>query len=260
MADKLLRLERDGLIATLTIDNPAKRNALSRQFIEELDALTDELAGRREVRAVIITGAGDAAFCGGADLKERMGMAEADIGAYVDWQRSIIGKVATLPMPTLAAINGIAFGGGLELALACDIRLAAENAMLGLTEVGLGVIPGAGGTVRLARLVGLGLAKELILTARRLSAAEALELHIVNRVVPRAELLPAARAVAEQIARAAPLAVQMAKAAIDGAWGRGDAEGLAIEAESYHRLIPTRDRVEGLTAFLEKRPPDYKGE
>lgn len=172
--------------------------------------------------------------------------------------RTAVDSIAQLPMPVIAAIHGAAFGGGLELALACDIRLAADDAQMGLTEVGWGIIPGAGGCARLAALVGPARAKELIFTARRLTAEEALALGLVNRVVRREQLLTAARALAEEIARQAPLAVRAAKRALDAAPGL--AAALAAEWQEYRSIVPTWDRLEGLRAFAERRPPEFRGE
>lgn len=260
MAKPLLRIEEGGFVVVLTFDNAERRNALSRQLLQELAAAVTELHRRDDVRAVIITGAGEQAFCGGADLKERAQLAADAVGPYVDWQRSVIADVAALPMPTIAAINGVAFGGGLELALACDMRLAVADAVLGLTETALGIIPGAGGTYRLPRLVGSAWASEMIFAARRVPAPEAAAIGLVGRVVPRGELMAAAAELAGAIARNAPLAVRLAKKALKGGALLSEAEAEALESECYHRIVPTSDRLEGLAAFFEKRPPAFTGQ
>jgi len=257
MAREKVLLQREGPVAWVQIHNPERYNALSRQVVEELHAVACELAVDRSVRAVILHGGESKAFCSGADLKERQGMAEPQVIAMVGALRAAVNDYANLPMPVIAAIHGMAFGGGLELALACDIRIAADDAQLGLTEVSWGIIPGAGGCTRLPALIGPARAKELIFTARKLNAGEAEGLGIINRVVPRAELLAAAKTMADEIARHAPLAVRAAKQAIDG--GLALDQGLAIEWQAYQRIVATEDRLEGLRAFAEKRPPVYRG-
>lgn len=251
-------LAREGPIAWVALNNPERHNALSRDVVSALQAAADALAVDRQVRVVVLHGGESRSFCSGADLKERQGMDEPEVLATVHALREAVNSVAQLPVPVIAAIHGNAFGGGLELALACDIRIAADDAQMGLTEVGWGIIPGAGGCVRLPALVGPARAKELIFTARRLTAAEALNLGLVSRVVARSELLAECRRLAEQIAAQAPLAVRAAKRAIDA--GPGLAAGLAAEWREYQSIVPTRDRLEGLRAFAERRPPVYRGE
>lgn len=180
--------------------------------------------------------------------------------AYVHLIRTTFDAVARLPFPTIAAVNGVAVGGGLELALACDLRILASHATVGLTEVGVGIMPGAGGTQRLPRLVGIARAKEMIFTARRLDADEALRIGLANRVVPAQELMTAARDLARRIAEQAPIAVRQSKHAIDAGLDCDLAAGLDIEAAAHARLLPTKDRLEGLAAFAEKRQPVYRGE
>jgi len=251
-------LAREGPIAWVALNNPERHNALSRDVVSALQAAADALAVDRQVRVVVLHGGESRSFCSGADLKERQGMDEPEVLATVHALREAVNSVAQLPVPVIAAIHGNAFGGGLELALACDIRIAADDAQMGLTEVAWGIIPGAGGCVRLPALVGPARAKELIFTARRLTAAEALNLGLVSRVVARSELLDECRRLAEQIAAQAPLAVRAAKRAIDA--GPGLAAGLAAEWREYQSIVPTRDRLEGLRAFAERRPPVYRGE
>ncbi|HYF95470.1 MAG TPA: enoyl-CoA hydratase-related protein [Symbiobacteriaceae bacterium] len=251
-------LSRSGFVAEVALHNPEQYNALSRQVVEDLQAAAGALAADRDVRAVIIHGGESKAFCSGADLKERQGMSEAQVFETVHLLRETVTLYERLPMPVIAAIHGMAFGGGCELALACDIRLMADDAQIGLTEVSWGIIPGAGGCIRLPQLVGPAVAKELIFTARRLSAAEAGAMGLANRVLPRQDLLPAARELAAQIAAQGPLAIRAAKRAING--GLASGAGLALEWEAYQSIIPTQDRLEGLRAFSEKRPPVYRGE
>ncbi|MCG0237917.1 MAG: enoyl-CoA hydratase-related protein [Firmicutes bacterium] len=258
MAGEAVLLRREGPVAEVVLNNPGRHNALSGAVLEGLHRVVAALAVDRQVRAVFLHGGEARAFCAGADLKERAGMTEAEVYATVHRLRKAVNGVYRLPVPVIAAIHGGCYGGGLELALACDIRLAAEDAELGLTELSWAIIPGAGGTQRLARLVGPGRARELIFTAARVGAAEAERIGLVNRVVPRAELLPAARAMAARIAEMGPVAVRAAKKALNAADALG--EGLALEWQYYQETIPTRDRLEGLRAFAEKRKPEYRGE
>lgn len=247
-------------ITTLMLNRPGAANSLSRKMLLELQAALAVCKSDISVRCVILTGAGNAAFCAGADLKERMGMTESEVSAAVKLIRDTINQLESLPKPVIAAINGAAFGGGLEMALACDIRIAAQTAKLGLTETSLGIIPGAGGTQRLPRIIGRGRAKELIYTARRVEAEEALQIGLVEYVVPDEFLLDKALYIAGQIARNAPIAVEQAKIAIDKGLDRDIITGLAIEQKAYAVTIPTKDRSEGLRAFREKRDPIFKGE
>lgn len=253
----LARLERDGVIATLTLDAPPA-NAFSRGLVETIGGHIDTLSMDDELRAVIVTGAGEKAFSAGADLKERSMMTADEVRTFVPHLQTLLDRIAHLPMPTIAAINGVAFGGGLELALVCDLRIAASHAQMGLTETSLGIIPGAGGTARLPRLVGVARAKELILSARRIDADEALRIGLVHEVVAPADLLAAARTLADRIAANGPLAVRAAKDAIDRGFGLPLEQALAVERECYDRIVDSEDRLEGLAAFSEKRPPDYR--
>jgi methylglutaconyl-CoA hydratase len=247
-------------IAIITLNRPESANALSTALLYELSHLLYDLAFRRDVRVVIFTGAGEKVFCAGADLKERSGMNETEVRKTVTLIRETINQIEQLPQPVICALNGSAFGGGLELALACDIRVAADTAQLGLTETSLGIIPGAGGTQRLPRLIGKGKAKELIFTAKRITAKEAEQIGLVEYVVPREQLMEKAMEVAEQIVVNAPIAVMQAKIAINRGLDVDLATGLRIEQMAYDITIPTKDRLEGLQAFKEKRKPVYKGE
>ncbi len=258
---ELVRLTLDGPLAVLTLDRPEVMNALSLQTLARLGGHVERLAREGALRAVIVTGAGEKAFCAGADLKERAGFGEAETREYVARIGATFEAVAALPMPTIAALNGVAFGGGCELALACDLRLMARGAQIGLTETALAIIPGAGGTQRLPRVVGTARARELIFTARRLAADEALRLGLVHEVCEPAELPARARGLAAAIAANGPLAVRAAKAALSLAERGVDlAEGLRRERELYlQHVLPSADRLEALAAFREKRPPRFEG-
>lgn len=246
-------------IARVTINRPDARNALSRATNEELSVVARDLAGRRDVRAVVLRGSGDKSFCAGADLKERKGVAAEDTGPYVDAISGAINDWARIPQPTLAVVNGFAFGGGMELAIACDLRIAADNALFGLTEVRLGIMPGAGGTQRLPRLIGVAAAKELILLGKRIDARRALELGLVLEVVPNAELDASVDKILKELLLCAPRSTCMAKEAMDRGIEVGIDEGLRIERACYEQTLFTEDRNEGLRAFAEKRDPDYQG-
>ena len=212
-----------------------------------------------EVRAVVLRGSGDRSFCAGADLKERKGVSPADTGPYVDAISGAINAWARIPQPTLAVVNGFAFGGGMELAIACDLRIAADNASFGLTEVRLGIMPGAGGTQRLPRLIGVAAAKELILLGTRIDAQRALALGLVMQVVPQDKLDSAEGEILKELLLCAPRSTRMAKEAIDRGIEVGIDEGLRIERACYEQTLFTEDRNEGLLAFAEKRAPNYKG-
>ena len=209
---------------------------------------------------VIITGSGEKAFCSGADLKERITLKEMEVKEYILTIRNLFSAVESLNKPVIAGINGIALGGGTELALACDIRIAAMNASMGLTETRLAIIPGGGGTQRLPRLIGLGKAKELIFTGRRVDAREALEIGLVNKTCEPDVLQEECRKMAALICEAGPVAIEQAKYAISCGFETDLHTGLAIESNAYWITIPTKDRLEGLAAFREKRKPLYKGE
>ena len=247
-------------VVTWTLNRPDALNAFNRALLEALLGAVDAAHGDRSVRAAIVTAAGDKAFSAGADLKERKGMTLDETRAFVRLISRAFDAVARLPFPTIAAVNGVAFGGGMELLLACDLRVFAATARCGLTEVAVGIMPGAGGTRRLPRIVGLARAKEMIFTARRIDATEALACGLANRVVPAPELLRTAQALAREIAVNAPLAVRQAKHALDVGFEVGLATGLDVEQKAYEPLLHTTDRLEGLQAFADKRPPVYRGE
>jgi enoyl-CoA hydratase/carnithine racemase len=243
----------------VTLNRPDVRNALSRAVNLELQDLAADIEHREEVRAVVLSGAGDKVFCAGADLKERKGVPAAESAIFINAIGGAINAIGELRKPTICMMNGSAYGGGLELAMACDFRICVEGAEMGLTEVRLGIMPGAGGTQRLPRLVGEARAKELILLGRRITAARALAIGLVHQVVPRAELRAAVDALLAELASCAPLSVMSAKSAIERGHGRALEEGLAIERECYEVTLFSDDRDEGLAAFAEGRKPEYRG-
>ncbi len=249
-----------GAIEIWTIDGEARRNSLSMAMVSELNALLRRAAGRRALRCVVLTGKGDKAFCAGADLKERARMSEEDVHAFHVALRQALRGIESAPQAFVAALNGAALGGGLELALACDLRIAAEGAEVGLPEVGLGIIPGGGGTQRLPRAIGVARAKDLILTARRVGATEALALGLVSRVAAPGKLREEALALAGQVARNAPVSLRQAKRAVDGGLHLPIEEALDHEHRMYQDCLGTKDRLEALRAFAEKRKPEFTGE
>ena len=250
-----VRVDVDGEIATICLDRPAKHNALTPEMLAQLEQILIDLDADRTVRVVLVTAAGDRSFCAGADIKRFKALPPLDM--WAQWTRRghrVFDYLAQLRQPTIAAVSGNAYGGGFELALACDLRILAEDATLGLTEVGIGALPGWGGTGRLRDLVGAGRAKELIFTGEPLSADRALAWGVANQLAPRAEVIATARALAATIATRAPVAVQMAKQAIDA----GDAYQ-AMEQVSSAATAYTDDAAEGLASFTEKRDPRYRG-
>jgi methylglutaconyl-CoA hydratase len=255
-----IRTEQRGGVAIWTIDRESRMNALSRATLLAFGKLARDAAQNPSIRAIVITGAGEKAFCAGADLKERQGMTENDVRVQVDLYRTELGPLDRSPKPVVGAINGAAFGGGLELALLCDLRVAAPHAMLGLPETTLGIIPGAGGTQRLPRVVGEARAKEMILLGRRLTADEALAWGLVNRIAPSGtNVVDDAVLWIEPIANGAPIAQAAALEAIDRAWGTSLELGLELEKVSYDKTLVSEDRREALKAFAEKRKPAFQG-
>jgi enoyl-CoA hydratase/carnithine racemase len=254
------RIERRGHVEVWTVEGEARRNSITVAMIAELAGHLARASADRGLRCVVLTGAGDRAFCAGADLKERAGMSDEDVHRFHRALGAALRGIEEAPQPFVAALNGAALGGGLELALACDLRIASEAARLGLPEVSLGIIPGGGGTQRLARLVGVARAKDLVLTARRASAAEALAMGLVTRIAPPQRLREEALALAEEVARNAPVSLRQAKRAIDGGFHLPLEEALALENRLYQDCLRTRDRLEALRAFAEKRPPVFEGE
>jgi enoyl-CoA hydratase/carnithine racemase len=255
-----VRVEQHGGVEVWTIDRADRANALSRPTLLAFGKLAREAAANPSIRAIIVTGAGDKAFCAGADLKERQGMSENDVRVQVGLYRSELGPLDRSPKPVVAALNGAALGGGLELALCCDLRVAASHAQLGLPETSLGIIPGAGGTQRLPRIVGEARAKEMILLARRLTADEALAWGLVNRVTPAGKnVVEDALEWIRPIAEGAPIAQGAALEAIDRSFDVTLELGLELERVSYDRTIVSEDRREALAAFAGKRKPHFRG-
>ncbi len=255
----LLREERDGT-CLLTLNRPGSMNSLNFELLYAIRDEIDELQYRSDIRTVIITGAGGKAFCAGADLKERASLSQDEVKKFILTIRNLLTSIQYLNKPVISAINGIALGGGTEIALASDIRIASESAAMGLTETRLAIIPGGGGTQRLPRIIGVGKAKELIFTGRRVDAKEALAINLVNSICKPEALIDECMKMAEMIKETGPIAVEMAKYAINMGIETDLATGLAIESNAYRVTIPTQDRVEGLTAFREKRKPVYKGQ
>ncbi|MCP3980265.1 MAG: enoyl-CoA hydratase [bacterium] len=245
-------------IRIVVLDRPPV-NALGRELVEDVTAAVAELAGDDAVRCMVLATAGKH-FCAGADLKERKTMSLDDVRAFVPKLAGMCNAIADLPFPTIAAVRGAAAGGGCELALACDMRILAEDAKIGLRETALAIIPGAGGTQRLPRLIGPARAKRWILAAEMHSAERALADGVADRVVAGDALDDAARELAGAIAANGPLAVRLAKQAIERGLDEPLTRGLEIEWESYRHTLGTSDRVEALTAFAEKRPPRFRGE
>ena len=251
------KVESGGAIEVWTIDGEARRNTLTRAMVEELESRVAQTS--KSTRAVVLTGSGDKAFCAGADLKDREKMSHDDIKAWLVLLHRAFRSMELAPQVFIAALNGVAFGGGLELALACDLRVADPATTMALTEVKLGIIPGAGGTQRLPRAIGVCRAKELILTGRRVPAAEAHSMGLVNRVSAPGMAVTEARDLALSIVENAPLAVVQAKKAITRGVDLEWDAAAEYEREMYHPLLATQDRLEGLAAFLERRKPNYQG-
>lgn len=260
MSGREWQVERLAGIELWTIEGEARRNALSRAMIRELLGNLARVREDRGIRCVVITGQGERAFCAGADLKERATMSSDDVHAFHQSLRDALRGIETAPQAFVAAVNGAALGGGLEMALACDLRVAVEGAEMGLPEVGLGIIPGAGGTVRLPRAIGVARAKELILTGRRVGAAEALGMGLVSRVAPLGRLREVALETAGLVARNAPVSIRQAKRAVDGGLHLDLDAALAHENTMYQDCLKTQDRLEALRAFAEKRNPIFTGE
>jgi len=246
-------------IASITVNRPAKRNGLSRRVMAELGAAFDLLAEDTAIRAAIVTGAGDAAFVAGADIGELTALTDAEMRQFaLDGQR-VLRRLETAGKPSVAAINGFAMGGGLELAMAATVRIAAETARLGQPEAVLGLMPGFGGSQRLPRLVGRGRALEMLLAGQPISAAEAWRIGLVNAVVPQAQLLASARAWLGKVLRNGPLAVRLTMEAVDKGLDGGMEEGLQLEAVLFGICAASQDGREGTRAFIEKRPPEFTG-
>jgi len=257
--------DNNSVVSILTLNRP-KANAMGSVMLQQLQDSIENLESSKsddasETRCVVLTSYSPKVFSAGADLKERATMTQVEASAFVTSLRNTLDRVARLPFPVVAAIEGVAVGGGLELALAADIRIAGQNAVMGLPETSLAIIPGAGGTQRLPRLIGAARAKELIFTGRRIDATTAAEYGLVQHVVDAGKAEDKALEIAKQIAKNGPLAIRAAKSAIDeGLEADNMANALFVERHHYQRIVPTSDRLEGLAAFREGRTPVYKGE
>ena len=265
MADVLLQEKKGEGILLLTLNRPEAMNCFSLELLGALGEAIREANFDNSLRCLIITGAGGddpkkASFSTGADLKERRTMSPDQVRRFIFTIRNVFTSVEQLRVPVIAAINGFAFGGGTELALACDLRIASSNVIMGLTETSLAIIPGAGGTQRLPRIVGMAKAKELIFTARRINAQTALEIGLVNKVVEPGILIDSACELAQEIAANGPIAVSQAKFAINCGMDASLSVALPLESKAYEITIPSKDRLEALAAFAEKRKPNFKGE
>ncbi|MDV6377001.1 enoyl-CoA hydratase-related protein [Sporosarcina sp. GW1-11] len=254
-----IRYEQRGSVAYVTLDRPDAMNAFNFQLLLELGEVVEGIRIDPTIRAVVFTGSGDRAFSVGADLKERKTLTDALVRRNLNKIGDVFNRIDQLPQPTIAVINGFAFGGGMELALACDFRIAVDSAVMGLTETGLAIIPGAGGTQRLPRLIGEAKAMELILTARRLTADEALDYGLLTKKASAEQLQETLETFLNSLLANGPVAVEQAKFAIKQGMNVDLQTGLAIERKAYEMTLPTEDRIEALNAFAEKRKPVFKG-
>lgn len=243
----------------ISMNRPSVKNAIGKNFLSQLEASIASLK-HSKARVVILRSLVDKTFCAGADLKERATMAPEEVAPFVDRLRATFTAMENLPVPTIAAIDGVALGGGLELALACDLRVASVDSKIGLTETKLAIIPGAGGTQRLPRIVGIAKAKELIFTARMFDGNVALDIGLTNAVAEPGKAFDKALELAREIRPRGPVALRMAKLAISKGMETDKTTGFAIEEAAYAQVIPTKDRLEALAAFREKREPSFKGE
>ena len=254
-----IRFESKNQIAYVTINRPEKLNALNMAVMEELRTCFTSIKDDKEIRVVILTGAGEKSFVAGADIGELAKHDTVSAKEYTHKGQSVLNLIENLGKPVIACINGFAFGGGCELAMACTMRLASDNAKLGQPEVKLGIIPGYGGTQRLPRLVGKGIAMQMNLTGEAITAAEAYRIGLVNEVVPQAELIARAEAIAAKIIAMAPLAIQYTMEAVNHGLNMTLEEGLYLEATLFGVCCATEDKKEGTSAFLEKRPAKFQG-
>lgn len=258
MEFKNIILEKNGRIATISINRPKALNALNSETLKELDCVVDMIAEDEDVYAVILTGAGEKAFVAGADITEMKDMSVAEGRKFGMLGNKVFRKIDLLEKPIIAAVNGFALGGGCELSMACDIRIASTNAKFGQPEVGLGITPGFGGTQRLARIAGMAVAKELIFTGRIIKAEEALRVGLVNKVVEPDKVMEEAISFANTIAAQAPIAVKYCKAAINRGMQCDIETALMYESEVFGECFATEDQKEGMTAFVERREKSFK--
>ncbi|MFQ5883916.1 MAG: enoyl-CoA hydratase-related protein [Thermoplasmata archaeon] len=255
----IVTVRKEDKIAIVTVNRPDALNALNSEVLSGLKKAAEDVSQDENILVVIVTGAGEKAFVAGADIKEMIGKTPMQMRQFTMLGHQVMDMFAKMEKPTIAAVNGFALGGGCELAIACDIRLASENAKLGVPEVSLGIFPGFGGTQRLTKLLGKGRACELVFTGKMIKAEEAERIGLVNKVVPQAELMNEAKALATEISSKGPLAVGLAKSAINRALEVGLDDGLAYERELVSLAFSTEDKEEGLKAFMEKRPPEFEG-
>lgn len=254
-----LLLEQEGAVAVVTINRPKALNSLNEAVLEDLLRLCGQLAHSEAFRAVVLTGAGEKAFVAGADIAHMAQMSPVDALRFAELGHKTLDAIERLPQPVIAAVNGFALGGGMELAMACDILFASENARFGQPEVNIGLMPGFGGTQRLPRRVPFGVAAEILLSGENVTAVEAHRFGLVQRVFPQAELLAEAKKLAQKIAARAPLAVARTKKAMHAVWQNHFSDGNMLERQLFSELFATADQKEGLGAFLQKRTPTYTG-
>jgi len=259
MAYENLLVDVSDRIATITINRPKSLNALNRATMQELSDALEEIAGGKEIGVVLLTGAGEKAFVAGADVSEMREFTPLEVLEFSRFGHGILGNIERLPQPVIGVINGFALGGGCELAMACDILVASDNAKFGQPEVNLGIIPGWGGTQRLPRLVGRNIAKEIVLTGEMFSAQRAYEIGLVNRVVAQADLMETAREIARKILEKGPVAVSIAKSVMNSGIDLDLDSACAIEANAFAIMFSTGDGAEGMTAFLERRKANFQG-
>lgn len=260
MEKRFVRCEIEEGIALVTIDNPAALNALNSPTLDQLEKTFDDLAKKQDVKGVIITGAGEKSFVAGADISEFLPLNRETVAEFMGRGQGVFNKIERFGKPVIAAVNGFALGGGNELAMCCDIRIAAENAIFGQPEVNLGIIPGYGGTQRLPRIIGVGKAKEIIFADERINAQEAWRIGLVQRVVPKGQAVEEAKRVLQKILGKGPVAVTMAKKAIQEGLDLSLDGGQKIEIQCQQICFGTGDKNEGARAFMEKRAPNFKGE
>ena len=259
MSFQTLELQMEGSLATVTLNRPKALNAINLAMVGELEQVVRQVRDDTGVRVVVITGAGDKAFAAGADITEFKAMSPIDAWLFVQRLQRLFLEIERLSKPVIAAVNGYALGGGCELMMACDIVYASDAAKIGQPEINLGIIPGAGGTQRLARLIGKQRAKELVLTGEMIGAQEAWNLGLLNKVVPADQLMVEVRKLADKLAVKGPLAVRAAKEAIEDGYDMALERALAHEAQLFALCFATEDKAEGVNAFLEKRPPEFTG-